>query len=231
LANADNASALYKVLHLHGQPSIPAKKQTWGVQLLVGLWILLSSTLSLGTLATHKQVLDDIRVDHGISKSRWEYFMAKTQAELARGTILVNNLLVFHTLLLTPPLQATVLLAANLAFLAIPAVYSASRPALMSQISIFASLASIGSGYPLIQKDWFKPGPQVFSHVCSIQTNSLDCETHTFLHRCNIAASSCFLPCHLCCFYGRESVSCTIFISCAYYAHTALSSSALGLFS
>ena len=64
-------------------------------------------------------------------------------------------------------LEATVLLAANLAFMAIPSVDAESWPALFSQISIFASLASIGSGYPFLRIDWVKPCPHLIPQVPS----------------------------------------------------------------
>ena len=70
-------------------------------------------------------------------------------------------------LLILISLEATVLLAANLAFLAIPSVEAGSGAAWFSQISIFASLASIGSVYPFLRSDWVKPCPHLIPQVTS----------------------------------------------------------------
>ena len=194
----------HELVHLYGQKRPDqscTRKESWYIK---QFRFALAGPISLGTLATYKQAFDEIRVNGRVSKSQWASFMVKIRTELAQTTLIVcpSVVLLLFSFILTS-FEATVLLAANLAFLAIPSVDAESWPAIFSQISIFASLASIGSGYPFLRSDWIKPCPQLIPQVPSSDVFGslvlIDCCTETILvYHFALHLTSCIAPMGVC---------------------------------
>lgn len=133
--------------------------------------------------------------------------------EVAQSMVIVSEWsLASPNGILTPFIKATVLLNANVALLAIPAVAQPPIPLVQNKAQIFSyasiatSLVSIASGYAAQHAGWANLGPQCVSQVCIyLHYTKRHSQSNISLDRVGPGTSSFFLPCRWSASYGRES--------------------------
>jgi len=161
--------ALHELSHVYGQTKQHA--QSHAAEGL-GIMLILPELFTFTSFSMYTKAIEETLIDGIISMSRWIKFVNKLCVEQGKYMLI-----------------ATVLLAANLALLAIPDISKLNIVKGFSKASIFSSLACIASGFPLMQLHWSNAQPQFnsvsqywcFVFMCSLPVTAL---SHAFVYFC-----------------------------------------------
>ena len=157
--------ALHELLHLCGQIKRHVKSQP--VKAL-DIALALPEILSFRTFSTYARAIEKLLVDGIISTSRWTNFVWKWENICSLYVLVLLFSLQFSS---HPSKQSTVLLAANLALLALPDVQKLTIAQVFSKASILASLGCIACAFLLMQLNWTDTQPQFNSPVNYLCSN------------------------------------------------------------